>query len=69
MKFSEMPYQRVKLEEVEQKMTDLIQRQKQAADGEQQFAIHQEYYKLMEEVETEITLAMIRQVFDTSYLF
>lgn len=66
MKFSEMPYQRVKLEEVEQKMTDLIQRQKQAADGEQQFAIHQEYYKLMEEVETEITLAMIRHDIDTT---
>lgn len=66
MKFSEMPYQRVNLEEAEGRFTDIIERQKQAKSGEEQFAIHQEYYKLMNELGTYGTLAMIRHDIDTT---
>ena len=66
MKFSEMPYQRVDLKEVEERFADIIKRQKQAGSGEEQFAIHQEYYRLMEEIETYGTLAMIRHDIDTT---
>lgn len=66
MKFSEMPYQRVNLEEAEKRFTDIIERQKQAKSGEEQFAIHQEYYKLMNELGTYGTLAMIRHDIDTT---
>ncbi len=66
MKFSEMPYQRVDVEATEKKLEALTERQKNAKSGEEQFAIHQEYYKLRGEYETYITLAMIRHDIDTT---
>lgn len=66
MKFSEMPYTRVNMEEVEQKYQDLTERTKAAASGEEQFAIHQEYYEMMDDVSTNIELAMVRHSIDTA---
>lgn len=66
MKFSEMPYKRVNMEEVEKRFTDIIERQRQAASGEEQFAIHREYYQLMDEISTYSTLALIRHDIDTT---
>ena len=66
MKFSEMPYTRVNMEEVKQKYQDLTERTKAAASGEEQFAIHQEYYEMMDDVSTNIELAMVRHSIDTA---
>lgn len=66
MKFSEMPYKRIQLEEMEAKLQAVIDKQKKAASGEEQFAIHQEYYELKKEMDTYITLAMIRHDIDTT---
>ena len=45
MKFSEMPYKRVELADVEAGYKDIIARTKAATSGEDQFAIHRDYYK------------------------
>lgn len=66
MKFSEMPYRRVNLEETERRFRELIDKQKTAADGEEQFAVHREYYKLTDEIDTYMTLAYIRHDIDTT---
>lgn len=66
MKFSEMPYTRVSMEEVEKMFKDLTERTKAAASGEEQFAIHQEYYQMMDEVRTNMELAMVRHSMDTA---
>ncbi|MBS6195608.1 MAG: M3 family oligoendopeptidase [Clostridiales bacterium] len=66
MKFSEMPYKRVNMEEVEAKFTDLIERMKNAKSGEEQFEIHREYYRFTGDVETNVVLASIRHDIDTT---
>lgn len=66
MKFSEMPYTRVNLAEAEAFYKDLIARAKQAASGEELFAIHQDRYKFIEDMETNMTLAHIRHDIDTT---
>ena len=45
MKFSEMPYKRIDMEEVEKEYKSIIERTKNAKSGEEQFEIHREYYK------------------------
>ena len=60
MKFSEMPYERINIEEACKKLQDITERAKTAKDGETQFAIHQEYYALMDEVRTMNEIAAIR---------
>ena len=66
MKFSEMPYERVNMENVEKAYRDIIERTKKSSSGDEQFAIHQEYYKFIGEVQTNIELAMIRHGIDTT---
>lgn len=66
MKFSEMPYKRVDMDEVERKYKDIIERTKNAASGEEQFEIHKEYYKFSGDLETNMTLAYIRHDIDTT---
>ena len=66
MKFSEMPYTRVNLEEVEEFYKGLIERAKGAESGEALFALHQEYYKFRGDMETNMTLAHIRHDIDTT---
>ena len=60
MKFSEMPYKRVDMEDVEKKFRDIMERAKKASSGEELFEIHREYYRLNGYVETNATLANIR---------
>lgn len=64
MKFSEMPYERLNREETEAKMKSLIERQKQALSGEEQFDIHKEYYELSNHIKTCTVLAAIRHDID-----
>ena len=66
MKFSEMPYERIDMKAVEAGYKDIIERTKKATSGEEQFKIHQEYYKFMEDVSTNITLSSIRHSVDTA---
>ena len=60
MKFQDMPYERVNMNDVEQKMKELISRLQNAQSGEEQFEIHKEYYKLSDRIMTEVTIANIR---------
>lgn len=66
MKFSEMPYKRIDMEEVEAKYKEIIERTKNAASGEEQFEIHREYYKFAGDVQTNMVLAYIRHDIDTT---
>ena len=66
MKFSEMPYKRIDMEEVEKEYKSIIERTKNAKSGEEQFEIHREYYKFNADVQTSMELAMIRHDIDTT---
>ncbi|MBP5253834.1 MAG: M3 family oligoendopeptidase [Lachnospiraceae bacterium] len=66
MKFSEMPYTRVDMEAVKDRMMTLIANAKNARSGEELFENHRKYYKLTGEVETMWTIASIRHGIDTT---
>ncbi len=66
MKFSEMPYKRIDMDQVEKKFKDIIERTKNAKSGEEQFTIHKEYYALNDDIQTNMTLAYIRHDIDTT---
>ncbi len=66
MKFKDMPYERVDFEAVEKEMKALMEEFDAAGSGEEQFAVHQKYYKLTGEVETAMTIANIRYDVDTA---
>ena len=60
MKFEEMPYKRVELEEVKQEFAKLMEEFDAAATGEEQFEVHKKYYRFSDHIQTEMTLANIR---------
>lgn len=66
MKFKDMPYKRVDFEETEKEMRTLIAEFEAAKSGEEQFAVHEKYYALMDKVGTMFTIAHIRHDVDTS---
>ena len=66
MKFKDMPYERVDFDRVEKELKALMEEFDAAGSGEEQFAVHQKYYKLTGEVETAMTIANIRYDVDTS---
>ncbi len=66
MKFSEMPYHRIDMDEVEKGYRSIIDRTKNASSGEEQFEIHREYYRFIGDIETNMTLAHIRHDIDTT---
>ncbi len=66
MKFTEMPYTRVDMTVAEATYKEFIQRSKDAKSGEEQFAIHKEYYVFMDDLRTNITLAQVRHSIDTA---
>jgi len=74
MKFSEIPYSRVTIEEVRSAFASLTERMAAAASGEEQFQVHQDYYKLSDRIMTQSVLAEIRHdgdmtdpFYDTEY--
>lgn len=69
MKFQDMPYKRVDFTEVEEKMKKLMEEFDAAESEEQQFAVHEKYYALTDEVQTLMTIAQIRFDIDTSNEF
>lgn len=69
MKFSNMPYERVDFEQVEKELNGLIEEFEQAQSGEEQFAVHEKFYRLNDRVSTLYTIAHIRFDIDTSDKF
>ena len=69
MKFKEMPYERIDFEQVQKELMELMEAFDAAKSGEEQFAIHQKYYKLTGRVESMYTIANIRFDVDTSDAF
>ncbi len=66
MKFADMPYSRVDMDEVKSFFEDIIKRSNEAKSGEEQFEIHKEYYEYLDKVSTNIRLGMIRHTIDTA---
>ena len=69
MKFKEMPYERIDFDEVQRELKELMEAFDAAKSGEEQFAIHQKYYKLTGRVDSMYTIANIRFDVDTSDAF
>ena len=69
MKFKEMPYERIDFDEVQRELKELMEAFDAAKSGEEQFAIHQKYYKLTGRVDSMYTIANIRFDIDTSDAF
>lgn len=66
MKFKNMPYERVNFEDTKRYFEELGKAFKEAKSGEEQFAVHQRYYELSDEVMTRMTIAQIRHDIDTT---
>ena len=64
MKFNEMKYTRPDIEQVKKEYAELTKRMENATSGEEQWEIHQEYYKLSEHVTTQAVIAEIRHDVD-----
>ncbi|MGN0359069.1 MAG: M3 family oligoendopeptidase [Blautia sp.] len=69
MKFCDMPYKRIDFDEAKAEVRNLMEEFQKAADGEEQFAVHQKYYALTDRVSTQITLSSIRHSLDTADAF
>lgn len=65
MKFSEMPYQRIEFDKVKVRFEEIKKNFVNAKSGEEQFEIHKQYYDLVNEIETMMTIAQIRHDIDT----
>jgi len=66
MKFSEMPYKRVDEEQTKKAFEALIERSKASKSAQEQFAVHQDMYKLMDDINTNATIASVRHSIDTT---
>ena len=64
MKFSQMPYRRIDMDEVRKEFADLTARFCAAKSGEEQFAVHRDYYKVSDRIMTQMVLAQIRHDID-----
>jgi M3 family oligoendopeptidase len=65
-KFSKLPYERVDLEGMKKDYAALVQRLKDAKSGEEQWEVHQDYYKLTNHISTMLVIASIRHDIDTT---
>lgn len=69
MKFKDMPYERVKYEDVEKEFRQIIEKFKNAGSGEEQLKVHQEFYAFNNKIETTMVIAQIRYDVDTANEF
>jgi len=69
MKFSEIPNNRLDLEEVRSNYEKLIREMEEAKSGAEAFEIHKKYYALRDDVATSVIVAHIRHDIDTSNEF
>lgn len=65
MKFCDMPYERVDFDRVDEELTGLIRELEAAKSGEEQFAVHQRFYKLTDHVQTLMTIGEVRHDINT----
>ncbi|MEG1459395.1 MAG: M3 family oligoendopeptidase, partial [Acetivibrio sp.] len=65
MKFSEMPYERVKYEDIEAEYHSLLKEFMEAKSGEEQFEVHKKKYEFEDRINTLMTIAHIRHDIDT----
>ena len=65
-KFSDLPYKRVDLDKMKEDFAALTKRLKEAKSGEEVWAVHQDYYKIVNNIETQMTIANIRHDIDTT---
>ena len=66
MKFSEMPYKRADIEEAKADFSKLMTDFDNAKSGEEQFEVHKKYYKTVNRIFTQMTLAEIRHSIDVT---
>ncbi|SHO54202.1 M3 family oligoendopeptidase [Anaerocolumna xylanovorans] len=66
MKFNDIPYERVDMEEVRKSFNELIKEQSAAKSGEEQFEIHKKAYRLIDKVLTQMVLCEIRHSGNTT---
>ena len=64
MKFSQMPYERVDMEELKKTFAQLEKELDTAASGEEQFEVHKRFYEVTDHVMTLMTIAEIRHDID-----
>ena len=66
MKFNDMPYKRVDFREVESGFKNLISEFEKADSKEKQFEVHKKFYKIVDGVESAMTIAYIHHDIDTT---
>ena len=66
MKFNEMKYTRVEIEDVIKQFEELIEEFKAATTVEEEWAVHSKYYEITSEFDTMITIASIRNSINTA---
>ncbi len=64
MKFQDMPYERLSMEEVRKEFAELTADLEKAQSGEEAFAVHERYYQLTDHCYTEYVISMIRHDID-----
>lgn len=69
MKFKDFPYERIDFEKAAAELRRLMNDFQAAASPEAQFAVHEQYYKLISHVRSMALLAEIRHSIDTSDAF
>lgn len=66
MKFKDMPYKRINFENAKEQILGFMEELRNASDGEAQFETHKKFYKLNDEIQTQVTLCSIRHTMDTT---
>ena len=66
MKFSDMPYERVDIEQMKKEFSSLMIDLDRAGSGEEQFEVHKRFYSLTDKAMTQMTIAHIRHDIDTT---
>ena len=66
MKFSEMPYRRIDMEQLKTDFAKLEADLDAAQSGEAQFGVHQRFYQIEEHAATMMTIAQIRHDIDVT---
>ena len=69
MKFSQMPYKRIDMEQTEKDFSKILREFCEADSGEKQFAVHEKFYALTDHVMTQMIIAQIRHDIDMSDAF
>lgn len=64
MKFSEMPYSRIRMDEALTEGKKIVELAGQAKSGQEQLELHEKFYRLVDHVRTQMIIATIRRDID-----